>query len=218
MWGKGNGDMGEVPICYRSAWPLSRSLKMFPSGNESCGLLFFFFLSSQSSLQFCAGNFTPSIVVLKLEGASEAPGGPHHQSFWSSRSGVGPENLHISNKFPDADTDAASLRPHFEDHWPNQSQSTIKALTSRAITWFADSPGFPWPLWAAPSVSSVLYLTGPKMNTSFSFSNLPVFYIFLFSVQRTFLLQLFRTKNLELSLTFPFLSRRPNSVSSGFRI
>lgn len=62
--------------------------------------------------------------------------GPPHQSFSSSRSGVRLETLHIPNKFPDADADAASLRPHFEDHWPN------KLLFNHQSPTHMPSPGF----------------------------------------------------------------------------
>lgn len=62
-------------------------------------------------------------MVLKLEHASESPGGPvkthiagpHPHSFWFSRSRVG-LRICISNKFPDAAA-AAGLGPHLENYW-----------------------------------------------------------------------------------------------------
>lgn len=53
---------------------------------------------------------------------------------------------------------------------------------------------------------AISYLTGPSMNTSYSFPNLSLPCIFVISVKGTFPFQLLRTKYLVLSLTLFFVS------------
>lgn len=50
----------------------------------------------------------------------------HLNSFWFSRSEAGPSDLHF-NKFP-ADTEAADLGPHFENHRPKKLVQRITAV------------------------------------------------------------------------------------------